>query len=94
MARAIWNGTVIAEGDDFEIVEGNVYFAPEAVHREHLQASETTTECGWKGTANYYSVVVGGAVNPDAAWYYRAPKAAAARIKDHVAFWHGVEVER
>jgi len=35
---------------------------------------------------------VDGAVNPDAAWYYPAPKDAAAQIKDHVAFWRGVEV--
>jgi uncharacterized protein (DUF427 family) len=37
---------------------------------------------------------VDGASNPDAAWYYPAPKPAAAKIKDHVAFWHGVSVER
>jgi uncharacterized protein (DUF427 family) len=38
-------------------------------------------------------VVVGEAVNPDAAWYYPAPKEAAARIRGHVAFWRGVTVE-
>lgn len=34
-----------------------------------------------------------GPVNPDAAWYYRRPSPLARRIKNHVAFWHGVTVE-
>jgi uncharacterized protein (DUF427 family) len=36
--------------------------------------------------------VVDGKQNTDAAWYYPAPKAAAAQITDRVAFWRGVEV--
>ena len=94
MARALWNGQVIAESETYEIVEGNVYFPPSALHREFVRPSATTTVCGWKGTASYYTLAVDGQENPDAAWYYPDPKAAAARIKDHVAFWHGVTVER
>ncbi len=94
MARATWNGTVLAESDTFETVEGNVYFPPAALRREHFQESPTHTVCGWKGTASYYNVVVDGAENKDAAWFYPEPKAAAANIKDHVAFWRGVTVER
>ena len=94
MARALWHGKVIAESDDYELVEGNVYFPPASVHREHLRPSTTTTTCGWKGQASYYSLVVDGHENLDAAWYYQDPKAAAANIKDHVAFWNGVTVER
>jgi uncharacterized protein (DUF427 family) len=33
-----------------------------------------------------------GKVNPDGAWFYPEPKAAAAQIRDYVAFWHGVKV--
>jgi uncharacterized protein (DUF427 family) len=40
MPRAIWNGTVIAETDRHELVEGNVYFPPESVKREFLQPSD------------------------------------------------------
>ena len=40
----------------------------------------------------YGIVVVSGERNEDAAWYYPAPKDAAAEIADHLAFWHGVEV--
>jgi uncharacterized protein (DUF427 family) len=35
---------------------------------------------------------VDGKENPDAAWYYAEPSAAAANIKGRVAFWRGVEV--
>jgi uncharacterized protein (DUF427 family) len=93
MARAIWNGSVVAESDRCQVVEGNHYFPPDAVRREHLRPSETQTECSWKGTARYYDVVVGERRNPDAAWYYPEPKAAAATIAGWVAFWHGVTVE-
>jgi uncharacterized protein (DUF427 family) len=94
MARAIWNGTVIAESDQFEIVEGNVYFPPGAVKREVLRDSATHSTCPWKGEASYYTVVVDGKENKDAAWYYPAPKPAASNIKDHIAFWKGVTVEK
>ena len=93
MPKAIWNGKVIAETDTFETVEGNVYFPPGSVKRELLQPSATHTVRPWKGTASYYTVVVDGQENADAAWYYPDPKPAAANIKDHVAFWRGVTVE-
>ncbi|HEY9420904.1 MAG TPA: DUF427 domain-containing protein [Thermoanaerobaculia bacterium] len=94
MPRAIWNGQVIAEADKFETVEGNVYFPPDAIRQEFFKPTETHTVCGWKGTASYYTVVVDGQENKDAAWYYPDPKPDAANIKDHVAFWRGVTVER
>jgi uncharacterized protein (DUF427 family) len=93
MARAIWNGAVIAESDETVIVEGNHYFPPTAVKREYLRESATHTVCPWKGTASYYDVVVEGNVNKDAAWYYPEPKEAARQIAGYVAFWRGVRVE-
>jgi uncharacterized protein (DUF427 family) len=93
MARAIWNGTVIAESDDTVVVEGNHYFPAEAVRQEYLEASPRTSVCPWKGTASYYTVVVGDQPNKDAAWYYPTPSDAAAEIKDRIAFWRGVTVE-
>jgi uncharacterized protein (DUF427 family) len=91
--RAIWNGTVLAESDDTVVVEGNHYFPAESVKREHFADSDKTTFCPWKGTASYYSVNVNGDENRDAAWYYAEPYAAAAEIRDRVAFWNGVTVE-
>ncbi len=92
MAKAVFNGTVIAESFDTVVVEGNHYFPMSAVKSEHLTPSSTSTTCPWKGRASYYNVVVDGQEAHDAAWYYPDPKDAAAEIKDHVAFWRGVEV--
>lgn len=96
MPRATWNGAVIAEADAsrVEVVEGNVYFPPEAVRSEHLRPSDTHTVCSWKGTASYYHLVVDGEVNYDAAWCYPEPKPAARSIAGRIAFWRGVQVER
>ncbi len=93
MARAIWNGVVIAESDATIVIEGNHYFPPESVKREYLRDSATHTVCGWKGVASYYDIVVNDAVNRDAAWYYPEPKEAARRIAGYIAFWRGVKVE-
>ena len=91
--KASWNGTLLAASDATIVVEGNHYFPPDAVRREHLRDSATHTVCPWKGLASYYDVVVGEAVNRDAAWYYPAPKDAARQISGYVAFWKGVKVE-
>jgi uncharacterized protein (DUF427 family) len=93
MAKAIWRGKVLAESDDVQIVEGNVYFPPESINREYFSKSETRSTCPWKGLANYYHLEVDGEMNEDAAWYYPDPKDSAKHIKDHVAFWKGVQVE-
>ena len=91
--KATWKGAVLAESDDTVVVEGNHYFPPDSIRREHFRESEKHTVCPWKGTASYYDVVVGGEANRDAAWYYPQPKEAARQIKDRVAFWRGVKVE-
>ena len=93
MSRATWKGAVIAESNRCEVVEGNRYFPPDAVRREHLRESATHTTCPWKGIASYYDVVVGGETNRDAAWYYPETSEAARNIKGYVAFWRGVTVE-
>ncbi|KPF65354.1 DUF427 domain-containing protein [Porphyrobacter sp. AAP60] len=92
MIKATWNGAVIAESDDTVVVEGNHYFPRASVNADVLCDSKTTTVCSWKGTAHYHSIIVDGATNTDAAWYYPEPKSAAAEIKDRIAFWRGVVV--
>jgi uncharacterized protein (DUF427 family) len=95
MPKAMWNGAVIAEAknEEIEIVEGNIYFSPDSVNKSNLRPSDKETTCPWKGTANYYDVVVGSEVNKDAAWTYRSPKEAAKNIAGRIAFWRGVEIE-
>lgn len=90
--KAIWNGTVIAQSDETVVVEGNHYFPRESIDEQFFAESQNRTVCHWKGTANYFHVEVDGKRNPNAAWYYTTPSEAAAEIRDHVAFWHGVDV--
>ena len=93
MPKAIWNGQVIAESDRTEIVENNHYFPADSIKQEYFKASSTHTTCPWKGQASYYTVVVDGKENKDAAWYYPETKERANNIKGYVAFWKGVTVE-
>jgi len=94
MAKAMWEGVVLAESTQTVEVEDNQYFPPEAIRREYFRASELHTVCPWKGTASYYDIEVNGKKNAGAAWYYPEPKQAAKQIKGHVAFWKGVKVEK
>lgn len=90
--KAIWKDTVIAESDDIVTIEGNHYFPESSVNREFITFSNHKTSCAWKGQASYYSLMVNGELNTDAAWYYADPKPEAANIKGRVAFWKGVNV--
>jgi uncharacterized protein (DUF427 family) len=90
--KATWNGATLAESDDTVVVEGNHYFPADSITASYFKDSPSHTTCPWKGEASYKTVVVNGEENADAAWYYPDPKDAAAEIKDHFAFWHGVEV--
>ncbi len=92
MAKAIWNGTVIAESDDIVELEGNHNFPPGSVNSELLKASKHRSICLWKGIARYYSIEVDGELNRNAAWCYSRPIPPAAKIRGRIAFWRGVEV--
>ena len=90
--KAIWNGKVIAESDETINIEGNQYFPVKSVNKDYLLPSETHTVCPWKGTASYFDIVVDGKTNKDAGWYYPSPSSLAEKIKEYIAFWHGVEI--
>ena len=92
MARAEWKGVVLADSDAVQVVEGNVYFPPDAVVSDHLLESATTSRCVWKGKANYFHLEVAGERLTDAAWTYRSPWPLARKLKAHVAFGPGVEI--
>ncbi|MBD2110739.1 MULTISPECIES: DUF427 domain-containing protein [Cyanophyceae] len=94
MAKATWNGVVLAESDACEVVEGNQYFPPDSLNMDYFKPISKTTGCPWKGTASYYDIVVDNNVNSGAAWYYAEPKPAASNIKGYVAFYSNkVKVE-
>lgn len=90
--KAVWNGVLLAESDDTIVIEGNHYFPPESLLKQYFKPSDHTTRCPWKGTAKYYSIDVDGSRNGNAAWFYPEPFAAAAEIRDRVAFWKGVDI--
>jgi len=90
--KAIWQNTILAESDETVEIENNHYFPASSLNMNFFAASDTTTHCAWKGEAHYYSVIVNGKKNIDAAWFYPEPKDAAKEIKGHVAFWRGIEV--
>ena len=93
MARASYNGHTLAESDDYEVVEGNLYFPPESVDLTSFTESELETVCPWKGVASYLNLVVDGKELSDIAWYYPEPKTGASHIKGYVAFYPQVTVE-
>jgi len=90
--QASWNGTVVADSDQTIVVEGNHYFPQDAVHWDYFTPSTSMTICPWKGKASYYHLTVDGDTNPDVAWQYQRPFPLARRVKNRVAFWHGVRV--
>lgn len=90
--KAIWNDQILAESDNTIVVENNHYFPEDSINQEFFIASDHQTTCPWKGLASYKSIEVDGKVNENAAWYYPDPKDAASEIKDHLAFWKGVEI--
>lgn len=95
MAKAIVDGVVVAESDTFEIVEGSVYFPPEAVKTEYFTETSLHTTCPWKGQASYYTLQIGDKTLENAAWFYPSTKPAANNIQNYVAFYgNRVKVER
>lgn len=90
--KAIWNGQVIAESTDTIVVDGNHYFPHEEIHPEYFRSTDTHTRCYWKGVASYYTIVVDGKENQDAAWYYPDAKDKAKYFEGRVAFWKGVKI--
>ena len=92
--KAIWNEELIAESANTVVVEGNHYFPAESIKSQFFKSSSKHTTCPWKGVASYYDVDVNGKLNEGAAWFYPEPKEAAKEIKDHVAFWKGVVIQK
>jgi len=90
--KAIWNNAVIADSPTTVVLEGNHYFPESSLNRDYVTFSNHRTSCPWKGQASYYSLLVNGELNADAAWYYPEPKRDAEEIKGHVAFYKGVQI--
>lgn len=84
---------VLAEGEQhngaFEF-EGNFYFAPDKVQMGHLQVTERTYTCPYKGVCYWIDLQgADGQTIQNVAWVYNNPKKGFERIKDHIAFYKG-----
>lgn len=95
MARAVFDGVVLAESDDVRVVEGMTYFPHSSVNKDALVESPTTSRCFWKGKASYWDVVGTSQTARAAAFSYERPWPLARRlVTDRIAFWREVEVVR
>lgn len=86
------DGQQIAESNHVTRVEEDgspvrYYFPRGDVRMEALERSATTTYCPYKGTANYFSLKVGGKTLPDAVWTYEEPYDEHPGLKDLLAFY-------
>ena len=90
--KAIWNNEIIAESNDTIVIENNHYFPENSIQKKYFKESNTHSSCPWKGKASYFSIEVNQKTNKDAAWFYPNPFEAASEIKNHIAFWKGVQI--
>lgn len=90
-------GAVLGESSDaLELHEGDmrpvIYFPRDDIAMAFLDRTDHSTHCPKKGDATYYSIVTKSTTLENAAWSYEDPKADAARIKDHLAFYKSDKV--
>jgi uncharacterized protein (DUF427 family) len=77
------NGVFLFETD----LPPRYYLPKEDVRQDLLLASDTTSECPYKGEAKYYSLQIGGEIYKDFVWYYPEPLHESARIKNLLCFY-------
>jgi uncharacterized protein (DUF427 family) len=64
------------------------YYLPRTdLRTDLLRASDTVTQCPYKGTANYWHAVIGDTVHEDLVWCYRSPLPESQKIAGLVCFY-------
>lgn len=87
------NGVTVADSTKptllFETGLPTRYYLPLTdVRMDLLRDSDTTTQCPYKGEANYYSVELDGELIEDIVWYYKYPVEESSRIAGMVSFYN------
>ncbi|XKT75468.1 MAG: DUF427 domain-containing protein [Patescibacteria group bacterium UBA2103] len=95
--KAVFNGHILADSTHTIVIELNHHFPPDTVNFEYLKENGNTSECPWKGVAEYFDVDVKGHVIKDGAWHYPNPKKGSAqRVGDdftgYVGFAEAVDI--
>ena len=94
MAKAMFNGRVVAESDETVQMEGSHYFPAGSINAAFFVDSDHTSVCPHKGTASYKHVEVDGQRAENGAWIYPNTTTDYAKpIEGYYAFWNGVTVE-
>jgi len=89
--RVLVNDVVIADTRRPKVLSetglsNRFYIPPEDVRPDVLEPSARHTDCPYKGTASYRTLVVGDDRIQDAAWSYPAPLESALKVRDHLCF--------
>ena len=76
--RVVFGGETVADSRDVVKVSEDdypprYYFPRTDVVMDDLQRTERTTQCPFKGKANYYSLRAGGRTAENAVWTYEEP---------------------
>lgn len=87
------DGVEIADSTDvIALQEGSLptrYYFPKAdVDFDLLEPTDTSTRCGWKGLASYWTARVGDRELRDVVWAYEDPLPEAKQIGGRVCFYN------
>lgn len=80
---------VIAEAplDDIITVEGTYYLPAENVNLNHMEITERTDVCPYKGISNQIDWIADGVRMENIAWVYQNTKPEFEHIKDRIGFY-------
>jgi len=90
--RVVFNGETIAESEQtvriLETSHPPVYYIPLTdIKQEYLVPTQRSTFCEWKGSAQYYDLVVGDRRASNAVWQYPNPTERFQAISECVALY-------